>query len=447
MRPTATDPAVGARLAGRYELVQLIARGGMGDVYEAEDTQLQRRVAVKLFRGAATLDRARFDAEAVVLAGMNHPGLVQVYDAGEQDGDAFVVLELIEGPTLASRLADRGPIPSSEVAELGIQLADALDYVHQRGVVHRDVTPSNVLCGPDGRPRLADFGIARLVDTTRITASATTVGTAAYMAPEQVQGQDVTPTADVYALGLVLLELLTGAPAFTGSPHEVAVARLARRPDTDTGVPGAWRDLLAAMTDRVVSNRPSAAEVRTRIEAVLEGAAQSTGAMAAAALAPEAVAPPTVVVNPPPPSVVVNPPAAPAESAEDVTTGLPVAGGTTVMPAVLVPVDEAVQGEDGLAPEHERARRRGRRAALAVAGALLLAVTVAAASGGGPEVPAPTSTTTPAAPVVTAPPTTTPTTAPPTTAPPRSAARTGRRAARRNVTTTDGQASGARPST
>src|SRR5688572_5471821 len=202
----------------------------MADVYEATDHQLQRQVAVKVFRAAATSDRARFDAEVVVLAALNHPGLVQVYDAGDQDGDAFVVLELVEGPTLATRLREVGPLPAVDVADLGAQVADALAYVHERGVVHRDVTPSNVLCGPDGRPRLADFGIARLVDTTRVTAAATAIGTAAYMAPEQVQGHDVTPAADVYALGLVLLELLTGRRAFEGTGHEVAVARLARPP-------------------------------------------------------------------------------------------------------------------------------------------------------------------------------------------------------------------------
>lgn len=398
MRVTTTVPAVGSLLAERYALTRLIARGGMGDVYEAEDRQLQRRVAVKVFRGAATVDRARFDAEVVVLAGMNHPGLVQVYDAGEQGGDAFVVLELIEGPTLASRLAHRGRIPSTEVAELGIQLADALDYVHQRGVVHRDVTPSNVLCDPDGRTRLADFGIARLVDTTRITATATTVGTAAYMAPEQVQGHDVTPTADVFALGLVLLELLTGRAAFTGPVHEVAIARLARRADTDTGVPGAWRDLLADMTDRAAPDRPSAAEVRTRLEALVATGAQVTDAMASI------------------PSVVVGPSASSADLRGDhATVAGPTGRDTTVMPAVLMPPE---------VPEAAQPAPRERRVLVGAVVALLLALTVVVASaGGGPEVPAPTSSTTStttraAAPAVTAAPTTTPITTPSTPSPP-----------------------------
>ena len=130
---------VGSVLAGRYELVRHIARGGMADVYEADDRQLQRAVAIKVFRAGATADRARFDAEVVVLAALNHPGLVQVYDAGEHEGDAFVVLDLVDGPTLAARLAAGSPIPPPEVAEVGAQVADALAYVHDQGVVHRDV--------------------------------------------------------------------------------------------------------------------------------------------------------------------------------------------------------------------------------------------------------------------------------------------------------------------
>jgi hypothetical protein len=387
-------PAVGSVLLDRYELVRHLARGGMADVYEAADRQLERRVAVKLFRGAAAGDRARFDAEVVVLAALNHPGLVSVYDAGEQDGDAFVVLELIEGPTLAARLAERGPLPAAEVAELGAQVADALAFVHERGVVHRDVTPSNVLCAPDGRPRLADFGIARLVDTTRITATATTVGTAAFMAPEQVRGHDVTAAADVYALGLVLLELLTGRRAFDGAPHEVAMARLARDPDTHTDVPGGWRHLLGEMTDRAAPSRPSASAVRDRLRALVTAAADVTAAV--------------VTV----PSVVVAAPSGEGPASSDaVTASNPAAAssadpGTTVMPAVLLPAAEPV-------------RRAGwRRAVVAAAvGALLLVVALGATGDGTGRLESPATTSPPATePVVAVPPTTT-TTVPATTEP------------------------------
>jgi len=395
--PTSSAPHVGSILAGRYELVRFIARGGMGEVYEAEDRQLQRQVAVKVFRAGAAADRSRFDSEIVVLAALNHPGLVHVYDAGEHHGDAFVVLELVDGPTLASRLAGGAPVPSAEVAALGASLADALAYVHDQGVVHRDVTPSNVICGTDGRPRLADFGIARLIDTTRVTAVSTAVGTAAYMAPEQVQGHDVTPAADVYALGLVLLELHTGRRAFTGTPQEVAVARLVRSPDVAAGVPDAWRPLLATMTDRAAANRPSAAEVRDQLNALRHSASMATGALAAVPAA-SVVAPPD------------GQPPGPTDAPTHVLTA--VGGGTTVMPVALVPAEETLPSP-GSPPTLRR-----RWVAVAVMVALVLLVVAAAVqSGGGIDVP--TSTTTVTEPVVatTLPPSTT-TTAPAITVPP-----------------------------
>ncbi len=384
-------------LGDRYRLDRLIARGGMGDVFEAEDQRLHRRVAVKVFRSGPTADRARFDSEATVLASLDHPGLVRVFDAGDHDGDAFVVLELIDGPTLADRIPD-GPLPPDEVAELGIALADALAYVHERGVVHRDVTPANVICGRDGRPRLADFGIARLVDSTRLTASATTIGTAAYMAPEQVQGHEVTPAADVYALGLLLLELLTGRRAYEGTAHEVAVARLARPPDTATDVPGPWRATLASMTERAAADRPTAAAVRdqlTQVAAAAERADEPTGAV-----------PPALVVADGPDLV---PPG------DDVTTVLHgSAGHTSVLPAVLAP--EPAPSPGAAAAGALAARAWDRRWLLAAVAAFALVVLAATAfGGGGIEVPPPstepasgTVTTTTIAPTTTAPPTTEP---------------------------------------
>ncbi len=253
----------------------------MGDVYEAHDQLLNRPVAVKLFRAAPRSDRSRFDAEVRLLAGLNHPVLVRVYDAGSEHDDAFVVLELIDGPPLSEKLKAEAPMPSEDVADLGAELADALAYIHERGVVHRDVTPSNVLCAPDGRARLVDFGIARLLESPRVTATATTIGTACYMAPEQVEGRDVTPAADVYALGLVLLEALTGRREFVGSVHEVVAARLARDPDTRTGVPPVWQGLLDRMCERDPAARPTAADVRDRLRAMLPS--ESTAAFPAMA--------------------------------------------------------------------------------------------------------------------------------------------------------------------
>jgi predicted Ser/Thr protein kinase len=283
------DAHVGSVLADRYELVRHIARGGMGDVYEGLDRVLDRRVAVKVFRATMPADRSRFDAEVRVLASLNHPGLVPVYDAGSAGEDAFVVLELIDGPPLRTRM-DEGPLPAEDVREIAMGLAEALAYIHGRGVVHRDVTPSNVLC-QDGRCRLVDFGIARLLDAPRMTSPQLAIGTAAYMAPEQVKGEDVTGAADVYSLGLVLLEALTGAKAFPGPAAETSIARLARDPDTVTSVPPAWQPILAAMTARDPMARPTAAQVAARLVTLPADASADAGGRTAALAPVAALAP------------------------------------------------------------------------------------------------------------------------------------------------------------
>lgn len=247
-------------LTGRYRLDGLIGSGGAADVHRGFDLRLRRPVAVKIFRPGTGFDTEEdYRSEAVLLARLHHQGLVTAYDAGRHDGDAYLVMQLIEGPTLKSRIA-QGPLPWETTATLGAALADALAHAHDAGVVHRDVKPSNIILDGSGGPHLTDFGISRLLDTTTRAPTGALVGTAAYLSPEQVLGEPVGRPADVYALGLVLLECLTGRLEYDGGPLEAAIARLHRRPGVPDSVPRTLAGLLWPMTALDAGARPTARE-------------------------------------------------------------------------------------------------------------------------------------------------------------------------------------------
>lgn len=249
-----------ALLGGRYRLGASLGGGGMAEVYRATDTRLGRVVAVKIFRaGTDSTGRARFEEEARLLAGLNHPGLVTVHDADASSGELFLVMELVNGQTLADGIS-RGPLPAAQVLDLGQRLADVLVYVHENGIVHRDVKPSNVLLSVDGGVFLADFGISRLADAVGRMTGSGIIGTAAYLAPEQVEGAEPEFAVDIYALGLVLLECLTGRPEYPGSGVETVMARLTRAPQVPDEVPEPLRSTLRAMTATDPRSRPSAAD-------------------------------------------------------------------------------------------------------------------------------------------------------------------------------------------
>jgi eukaryotic-like serine/threonine-protein kinase len=291
---TSTGPANDGRLLdGRYRLGALLGVGGVAEVYRAVDERLERGVAVKLFRGDVADQLHRHEDEMRTLAGLNHPSLVTVFDAGtdETTQRPYLVMELVEGSTLSDQLR-LGSLTSVRTAEIGSAVADALAYVHGQGLVHRDVKPANVLISTGGRVHLADFGIARLVDSAHVTQTGDVLGTPAYFAPEQVSGEPVGPPADVYALGLVLLECLTGRREYEGTGLEAAMARLNRQPNLPATLFGGWRDLLIGMTARQASSRLSAPQVVDRLRRIAAGDDRT----AAMSLPPPQPDPATVVL-------------------------------------------------------------------------------------------------------------------------------------------------------
>ncbi|HEX6418494.1 MAG TPA: serine/threonine-protein kinase [Acidimicrobiales bacterium] len=244
----------------RYQVAGLVGRGGMAEVFRATDTTTDRAVALKVLRGHEPGHEDRFRTEADALARLAHPGLVRLRDAGTHRGAPYLVLDLADGPSLADVLAD-GRLGTGATVDVGRQVADALAHAHRAGVVHRDVKPSNILGDGTGRWRLADFGIARLAGAPSLTATGLVVGSPPYVAPEQVEGRAAGPPADVYALGLVLIECLTGCRCYPGGQIESALARLHRRPPIPAGAPGWLRDVLTAMTARDPLRRPPATAV------------------------------------------------------------------------------------------------------------------------------------------------------------------------------------------
>jgi tRNA A-37 threonylcarbamoyl transferase component Bud32 len=279
------DVAHGVVLDGRYRIEDVVGQGGMATVYRAHDEVLGRDVAVKLFPPTPDSDEVlRHQAEIRVLSHMNHPGLVALHDAGSAYAggplqQTYIVMELVPGPTLADLLST-GPLSPTHTARIGRQLAEAIATVHAADVVHRDIKPANILLveretavreDPDAAlttgpiVKLADFGIARFADGARLTMTGTTLGTATYLSPEQATGSDVGPATDVYALGLVLLECLTGRKAFTGTVAEVAAARLTTDPPVPPDVSPPWHALLTGMTARDPEARLTMVEAARRL--------------------------------------------------------------------------------------------------------------------------------------------------------------------------------------
>jgi serine/threonine protein kinase len=271
--PEWSDPVPAAVGGGRYQVRSLIGRGGSSEVFRGHDALLGRPVAIKLFpSGSAEPGELRRWREVRTLAGLNHPRLVSVYDAGSHLGRTFFVLQLVEGGNLTERLT-AGPLTLGQALRLGGGLAVGLGHIHRHGVIHRDLKPANVLLDDVNRPYLTDFGIATWLGAAALTGEGLILGTPAFLAPEQVRGQPIGPAADVYALGLVLLECLTGRREYPGDPATAAAARLERPPAIPVDLPDPVATALRAMTHPREDRRPEAAELAEHFAVLLGSAA------------------------------------------------------------------------------------------------------------------------------------------------------------------------------
>jgi eukaryotic-like serine/threonine-protein kinase len=295
-------PVAGLTFGGRYELSSRIAVGGMGEVWEATDLVIGRPVAIKILKDEYLGDPGfleRFRAEARHAALVNHEGIANVYDYGEEDGSAFLVMELVPGEPLSSILERQHTLPPDRVLDVVAQTALALHAAHAAGLVHRDIKPGNRLVTPDGRVKITDFGIARITDQVPLTATGQVMGTVQYLSPEQASGQPASPATDIYSLGIVAYECLAGHRPFTGeSQVAIAMAQINDiAPDLPHSVPEPIRRLVFACIAKAPSDRPTTAALLARAAQALRRGDVLAAASAVPAVLPAGVAAPTMAMQ------------------------------------------------------------------------------------------------------------------------------------------------------
>src|SRR4051794_25660818 len=278
--PTGTPAPV--ILGGRYEVHRRLARGGMAEVFLARDQALDRPVAVKILFPEFAADPAfveRFRREAQAAANLSHPNIVGVYDWGSESGTYYIVMEYVEGQALAEVIRDAGPLHPRRAAEVIFEVAGALGFAHQRGVVHRDVKPGTVLISTTGTAKVTDFGIARALSSPAddLTQAGSVMGTATYFSPEQAQGFTVDARSDLYSLGVVLYEMVCGRPPFTGdTPVAIAYKHVQEAPPRPTSIVSGIPEGLEAIIGKLLAKNPdsrylSADDLRSDLRRFLDG--------------------------------------------------------------------------------------------------------------------------------------------------------------------------------
>ncbi|MDQ3940978.1 MAG: protein kinase [Actinomycetota bacterium] len=288
---------VEARLGGRYRLDDKLAIGGMGSVYAATDDRLGRSVAVKLLKDELSQDPRfieRFRREARAAGALSHPNVARIFDSGEDGARHFIVMELAEGRDLARLLREEGPLSPERTAEIAAQVADALAHAHAAGLVHRDVKPHNVIVDTDDHVKVTDFGIARAAGDSTLTATGSVLGTAQYISPEQASGTPIGPASDIYSLGIVLYEMLTGAVPFTGDSAISVAMRHVNTPvpapsELNPDVPPEMDAIVAKATNKDPDARyADATEMAEALRAVWLGPTEELVGGDTAAMAPAA---------------------------------------------------------------------------------------------------------------------------------------------------------------
>jgi len=306
-----SDTLINTLFDGRYRIIRKLGAGGMANVYLAEDQELGRRVAIKILNERHANDDQfveRFRREAKNAAGLSHPNIVSIYDRGEAEGTYYIAMEYLDGRSLKELIVGRGPAPVHVAIDYTRKILDALRFSHRNGIVHRDIKPHNVIVDAEGRVKVTDFGIARS-GTSQMTEAGSIVGTAQYLSPEQARGEAVDPRSDLYSLGIVMYELLTGTAPFTGdSPVEIAMKHISAIPEPPSSIrPDIPEDLdlvvLRALAKTPEERYPSAEEMDKDLARVAQGLAVSreTEEAATQILSRSQMTPATMVAAPPRP--------------------------------------------------------------------------------------------------------------------------------------------------